>query len=95
MLAISRALMGRPKLLLLDEPSLGLAPKLLIEVFDALGRMNRERGMTMLVVEQNADVALRIAHRAYVLETGRVVYEGTAESIATNDTLRSVYLGIS
>jgi branched-chain amino acid transport system ATP-binding protein len=95
MLAISRALMGRPRLLLLDEPSLGLAPKLLIEVFDALGQINRERGMTMLVVEQNADVALRVAHRAYVLETGRVVYQGTAESVATNDTLRSVYLGIS
>lgn len=95
MLAISRALMGRPKLLLLDEPSLGLAPKLLIEVFDVLGQINRERGMTMLVVEQNADVALRVAHRAYVLETGRVVYQGTAESVATNDTLRSVYLGIS
>jgi branched-chain amino acid transport system ATP-binding protein len=95
MLAVSRALMGRPKLLLLDEPSLGLAPMLLIEVFDALGRINRERGMTMLIVEQNADVALGIADRAYVLETGRVVYQGTAESIAANDTLRSVYLGIS
>jgi branched-chain amino acid transport system ATP-binding protein len=95
MLAISRALMGRPKLLLLDEPSLGLAPKLLIEVYGALGQINRDRGMTMLVVEQAAEVALGIAHRAYVLETGRVVYQGTAESVATNDTLRSVYLGIS
>jgi branched-chain amino acid transport system ATP-binding protein len=95
MLAISRALMGRPKLLLLDEPSLGLAPRLLVEVFAALGQINHERGMTMLVVEQNADVALRVAHRAYVLETGRVVFEGTAESVAANDTLRSVYLGIS
>jgi branched-chain amino acid transport system ATP-binding protein len=95
MLAISRALMGRPRLLLLDEPSLGLAPKLLLEVFDSLGEINRERGMTMLVVEQNADVALRVAHRAYVLETGRVVYQGTANSVTKDDTLRSVYLGMS
>src|SRR5207249_8961156 len=75
MLAISRALMGRPRLLLLDEPSLGLAPKLVREVFDAIARLSAE-GMTILLVEQNARMALGVANRVYILETGRVVQSG-------------------
>jgi branched-chain amino acid transport system ATP-binding protein len=92
MLAIGRALMSKPKLLLLDEPSLGLAPLLVKEIFSDLKKI-RERGVTVLLVEQNAHLALEIADRAYVLETGRVVMEGPAGEIADNPRVKEAYLG--
>ncbi len=93
MLAIGRALMGGPKLLLLDEPSLGLAPLLVDQIFEALARL-RSRGMTILVVEQNAAAALSIADRGYVLETGRIVHSGKARSLLTDPAVRTAYLGL-
>jgi branched-chain amino acid transport system ATP-binding protein len=93
MLAIARALMSNPKLLLCDEPSLGLAPIITQELFNVLGRLNVERGLSILIVEQNANLALRIAHDVFVLETGSIVATGTAEEIAQNDTVRKAYLG--
>ncbi len=92
MLALGRALMARPRLLLLDEPSLGLAPLVVREIFAALERM-REDGVGILVVEQNARLALRAAQRAYVLEVGRVVVEGAAEELRRNEFVRKSYLG--
>jgi branched-chain amino acid transport system ATP-binding protein len=92
MLAIGRALMSKPKLLLLDEPSLGLAPLLVKEIFSNLKKI-RARGVTVLLVEQNAHLALEIADRAYVLETGRVVMEGNAKEIAANPRVKEAYLG--
>lgn len=92
MLAIGRALMSKPKLLLLDEPSLGLAPLLVKEIFSNLKRI-RERGVTVLLVEQNAHMALEVADRAYVLETGRIVMEGNAKEIADNPRVKEAYLG--
>lgn len=92
MLAIGRALMGRPKLLLLDEPSLGLAPKLVEEIFSIIQRINRE-GVTVLLVEQNANKALGIAEYGYVLETGRIALEDKAASLLQNDHVRRSYLG--
>jgi branched-chain amino acid transport system ATP-binding protein len=92
MLAIGRALMGRPKLLLLDEPSLGLAPKLVEEIFSIIQRINRE-GVTVLLVEQNANKALGIAEYGYVLETGRIALEDQAASLLQNDHVRRSYLG--
>lgn len=92
MLAIGRALMSKPKLLLLDEPSLGIAPILVKEIFQNLKRI-RERGVTILLVEQNAHMALEIADRAYVLETGRVILEGNAKEIAANPRVKEAYLG--
>lgn len=93
MLAIARALMCKPKLLLLDEPSLGLAPIVTREVFDRLGQINRETGTAVLVVEQNAGLALKMANRGYVLETGEIVAGGTAHELATNESVRKAYLG--
>jgi branched-chain amino acid transport system ATP-binding protein len=93
MLAIARALMSRPKLLLLDEPSLGLAPLVTQELFKRLGGINREQGTTMLIVEQNANLALDIAQRAYVLETGTIVASGTADEIRADESVRKAYLG--
>jgi branched-chain amino acid transport system ATP-binding protein len=93
MLALGRALMARPRLLLLDEPSLGLAPLVVREIFEALSKMNAEDGTTILVVEQNAALALRHAARAYVLETGRVVLGGPAEVLRANESVRRSYLG--
>ncbi|MCU1453972.1 MAG: transporter related protein [Acidimicrobiales bacterium] len=93
MLAIARALMARPRLLLLDEPSLGLAPLVTRELFERLGQINREEGLTMLVVEQNASLALQIGHRGYVLETGRIVTSGSAEQLAADADVRKAYLG--
>jgi branched-chain amino acid transport system ATP-binding protein len=94
MLAIARALMARPKLVLLDEPSLGLAPLVTQELFQTLGELNREQGISMLVVEQNASLALAIARRGYVLETGSIVVSGSAAELAGNDDVRKAYLGI-
>jgi branched-chain amino acid transport system ATP-binding protein len=93
MLALGRAMMARPKLLLLDEPSLGLAPLLVKEIFEALVRMKGEDGMAVLVVEQNANLALEHAARAYVLEVGRVVVEGPSEELRANESVRRSYLG--
>jgi len=94
MLAIARALMSRPKLLLLDEPSLGLAPLVTQELFRTLGELNRNDGVSMLVVEQNAGLALNIAARGYVLTTGTIVTSGTAAELSGNDDVRRAYLGI-
>ena len=93
MLAIARALMSRPRLLLLDEPSLGLAPIITQELFDTLGELNRSDGVSMLIVEQNANLALGIAARGYVLETGAIVTSGTAQELLGNDDVRRAYLG--
>ena len=92
MLAIGRALMSRPRLLLLDEPSLGLAPFLVKDIFRIIQDINAQ-GMTVLLVEQNANQALRIAHRGYVLETGRVVLTDTSANLLKNDSVRKAYLG--
>ena len=92
MLAIARALMARPRLLLLDEPSMGLAPVLVEQIFATIGSINRQ-GTTILLVEQNAAMALSIAHRGYVLETGTVVLSGTAGQLAENARVRHAYLG--
>lgn len=91
MMAIGRALVSRPKLLLLDEPSMGLSPKLVSEVFDIIEGI-RERGATILLVEQNAHMALEIADYAYVLQTGEIVLSGTGEDISSNDEVRRAYL---
>jgi branched-chain amino acid transport system ATP-binding protein len=93
MLAIARALMSRPKLLLLDEPSLGLAPIIVQDLFRRLGELNAEQGITMLVVEQNANLAFEIAHRAYVLEAGQMAVSGTADELRNNEAVRRAYLG--
>jgi len=94
MLAIARALMIRPRLLLLDEPSLGLSPRLTREIFGVIARLNRE-GATILLVEQNARRALALASRAYVLETGRVVVSGAARDLAADPRIRAAYLGLA
>jgi branched-chain amino acid transport system ATP-binding protein len=92
MLAISRALMARPKLLLLDEPSLGLAPMIVTKIFDIIRDINRQ-GTTILLVEQNANMALHVAQRGYVLETGKIVLEDTAEHLIKNEQVKKSYLG--
>jgi len=94
MLAIARALMARPKVMLLDEPSLGLAPKLVKDIFEIIVRINRERGVTVLVVEQNANVALHTADYGYVLELGRIVMEDTCVRLLEKDDIREFYLGL-
>jgi len=93
MLAISRALMGRPKLLLLDEPSLGLSPLLVTQIFEIVKRINRERGVAILVVEQNAHIALKTADYGYVLEVGRIVMEDTCAALMEKDDIKEFYLG--
>ncbi|MEU4402545.1 ABC transporter ATP-binding protein [Micromonospora orduensis] len=94
MLAVGRALMTRPKLLLLDEPSMGLAPKLIQQIFEIITRIN-EQGTTILLVEQNAQQALSRAHRGYVLETGRIVKEGTGQELLHDPAVKEAYLGVA
>jgi branched-chain amino acid transport system ATP-binding protein len=94
MLAIARALLARPQVILMDEPSLGLSPKLTKEIFDIVVRINRERGVTILLVEQNAHMALKIADYGYVLEVGRIVMEDTGARLAEKDDIREFYLGM-
>ena len=93
MLAIARALMSRPKLLLCDEPSLGLAPLITQELFAVLERLNRDEGLSVLLVEQNVNLAMHIASRVYLLETGRIVASGSAAELSADDTIRKAYLG--
>jgi len=93
MLAMARALMARPRLLLLDEPSLGLAPQVVTTIFQIIREINAA-GTTILLVEQNAHMALKVAHRAYVLETGEIAMEGQAQQLAESDEVRKAYLGI-
>ncbi|WP_413558752.1 ABC transporter ATP-binding protein [Bdellovibrio sp. HCB209] len=93
MLAISRALMCKPEILLLDEPSLGLAPLIVSQIFEIVTKLNQD-GMTILLVEQNARLALRISHRAYVLETGRIVMQDSGVNLLNNDEVRKAYLGV-
>ena len=92
MLALGKALMGRPKMLMLDEPSLGLAPTIVLEIFRIICSLNG-RGTTILLVEQNAREALRISHRAYVLDTGRVILTGTGEELLSNEEVKRAFLG--
>jgi branched-chain amino acid transport system ATP-binding protein len=93
MLALARAFLQRPRLLMLDEPSLGLAPLITREVFRVVGDLNQKEGLAVLVVEQNAAIALSSAHRAYVLETGSIALSGAAADLKANDAIRSAYLG--
>jgi branched-chain amino acid transport system ATP-binding protein len=95
MLAIGRALMSRPKLMLLDEPSLGLAPQLVREIFDIVLRLNQEEGVTILLVEQNAMAALQIVQYGYVMEDGRIVLDGDPDKLMNNEDIREFYLGLS
>jgi len=95
MLAIGRALMSRPRLLMLDEPSLGLAPLLVAEIFEIIERLNRELGTSILVVEQNARLALAIADHGYVMENGRIVLDGPADELQSNPDVQEFYLGLS
>ena len=94
MLAIGRALIQRPELLMMDEPSLGLAPKLAREVIFLAKKLRDEYGITVLLVEQNVRLSLKVADRAYILETGRIVMEGTPEELEKNPKVREAYLGI-
>jgi branched-chain amino acid transport system ATP-binding protein len=95
MLAIGRALMARPRLLLLDEPSLGLAPLLVKEIFEIVGLINKEQGTTIVLVEQNANMALQLAHYGYVMENGKIVMEGTASDLRENPDVKEFYLGVA
>ena len=94
MLAISRAIMTRPKLLLLDEPSLGLAPIIVKQIFDIIKKINTENNTTIFLVEQNANLALKIAHRGYVMETGSITMTDTGENLLSNEDVKKAYLGI-
>jgi branched-chain amino acid transport system ATP-binding protein len=93
MLAVARAMMSRPKVLLLDEPSLGLAPLIIEDLFLRFNEINQETNTTMLIVEQNANLALDLATRGYVLESGHIVLDGTSDELRTNDAVREAYLG--
>ena len=93
MLAIGRALMARPKMLLLDEPSMGLSPLITENIFKTIKKLNKERQMTILVVEQNAQMALWVSHRTYIMETGNIVYGGASKELKNQDFIRKSYLG--
>jgi branched-chain amino acid transport system ATP-binding protein len=93
MLAIGRALMGRPKFLMLDEPSLGIAPRLVRTIFEKIVEINRTQGITILLVEQNANLALEISSHGYVLETGRIAVAGTSRDLRADPRLKAAYLG--
>ena len=93
MLAIARALMSHPRLLLLDEPSLGLGPMLVKQIFDVIGQINQDRGVTILLVEQNAHQSLHLAHRAYVLANGEIILHGTGDELLADPEVRNAYLG--
>ncbi len=95
MCAIGRALMARPRVMLLDEPSMGLAPQLVEEIFEIVAKLNHEQKVTFLVAEQNTNVALRYAHYGYILENGRIVLDGNAEALRNNEDVKEFYLGIS
>ena len=95
MLAIGRALMARPKLMLLDEPSMGLAPMLVQEIFDIVVRMNREEQVAILLAEQNAAMALRVVQYGYVMENGRIVLDGEAKMLRENEDVKEFYLGLT
>jgi branched-chain amino acid transport system ATP-binding protein len=95
MLAIARALVASPKLMMLDEPSLGLAPLIVEEIFDIIRRINQEENMTILLVEQNANMALSIAHHGYIMENGRIVMEATSQKLRQDKDIREFYLGLS
>ena len=94
MLAISRAIMSRPKLLLLDEPSLGLAPIVTRQIFEIINKVNEENRTTIFLVEQNANLALQVAHRGYVMETGRITMTDTGANLLSNEDVKKAYLGI-
>jgi branched-chain amino acid transport system ATP-binding protein len=95
MTAVGRALMARPSVILLDEPSMGLAPQLVEEIFEIVARLNKEEGVSFLLAEQNTNVALRFAKHGYILETGRVVLDGEASVLAENEDVKEFYLGVS
>lgn len=94
MLAMSRALMSKPELLLLDEPSMGLAPLIIKQIFEIISQINKEHGTTIFLVEQNANQALHVAHRGYVIETGEITLSGSASELLKNDAIKKAYLGI-
>jgi branched-chain amino acid transport system ATP-binding protein len=94
MVAIGRGLMARPRLLLVDEPTLGLAPRVVADILDVLRRINRERDVTVLFIEQNVELALSLAHRGYILESGRLLLDGTAAALRVSEEVRRVFLGL-
>jgi branched-chain amino acid transport system ATP-binding protein len=93
MLAIGRALMAKPKIILMDEPSMGLSPMLVKEVFDIIRKLNKELGITILLVEQNAKLALNLSSRSYIMENGKIVMEGNSEDLIENEDVKEFYLG--
>lgn len=93
MLAIGRALMSKPKLIMMDEPSLGLAPIIVKELFGIIKKINKEEGVTVLLIEQNANAALKIADIGYIMETGKIILEGSGKELLTNEEVKKAYLG--
>ena len=94
MVAIARGLMSRPRFLMVDEPTLGLAPRVVTEILEVLRRLNREHGITILFIEQNVQLALSLAHRGYILESGRMLLGGTAAALLASDEVKKVFLGL-